>query len=211
MQSVLDPWELASVLEFADVGRSGLSLLLEISPLWLVGLLIGFLSPKQPLLSDFKSLVASCLGVALGLSAQSDVVLKTMLCLHGMVFIQVLWLRNTDPGTFHRCLESVLAVIAGNATEIGKSGAAKERVVEPAVGCVEESWFITDADLDFFQARVERQDAPIRTEPWQLMVNKTIPDALQYRAYRRLLKDIKKTEYLSVSITSDSTPHEVGP
>lgn len=209
MQSVLDPWELASVLDYADVGRSGLSFVLEISPLWLFGLLIGFLSPKQPLLSDVKSFVASCLGVALGLSAQSNVVLKAMMCLHGMVFIQTLWLRNTDPGTFHRYLESVLASIAGTADDTGKSGRIKDHVAEPAKEEDENEWLITDADLDFFRARVERNDAPIRAEPWQMMVNKTLPHELEYRAYRRLLKDIKKTEYLSVSVTSNSTPHEV--
>lgn len=209
MHSVLDPWELASVLDFADVGRSGLGLLLEISPLWLVGLLIGFLSPKQPLLSDFKSFLASCLGVALGLSAQSNVVLQAMMCLHGMVFIQTLWLRNTDPGTFHRYLESVLAAIAGTANEVGKPGVGKDILTERASDETEKAWYITDADLDFFRARVERQDAPIRAEPWQLMVDKAIPDVLRYRAYRRMLKDIRKTEYLSVSTTRNSTPHEV--
>lgn len=209
MQSVPDPWELVAVLDYADVGRSGLSFILEISPLWLFGLLIGFLSPKQPLLSDFKSFVASCVGVALGLSAQSNFVLKAMMCLHGTVFIQTLWLRNTDPGTFHRYLESILASIAGNAADTGKSGRSKDHAAESAPDEDENEWLITDADLDFFRARVERKDAPIRAEPWQLMVNKTLPNELQYSAYRRILKDIKKTEYLSVSITTNSTPHEV--
>lgn len=197
------------MLDYTDVGRSCLSFVLEISPLWLFGILIGSLSPKQPLLSDFKSFVASCLGVALGLSAQSNLVLKAMMCLHGMVFIQTLWLRNTDPGTFHRYLESVLASIAGTAGDTGKPGCVQDHASDSAPEEGENEWLITDADLDFFRARVERNDAPIRAEPWQLMVHKTLPNELQYRAYRRMLRDIKKTEYLSVSVTANSTPHEV--
>lgn len=69
-------------------------------------------------------------------------------------------------------------------------------------------WFVDESDLQFFITRVEGT-APVRADAWEPILQKQVPGELVYRAYRRMLKDIRKTEYLSTSITCDTSPMEV--
>lgn len=85
---------------------------------------------------------------------------------------------------------------------------AKHGQVADAVEAGEKKWFIDESDLEFFISRVEGT-APVRADAWEPLLQKQIPNELVYRAYRRMLKDIRKTEYLSTSITCDTSPQEV--
>jgi hypothetical protein len=71
-----------------------------------------------------------------------------------------------------------------------------------------KTWYITKDDLDFFVNRIE-SDSHFSARPWETIVDKAIPGVVKYHSMRRMLQTTGKTEYLSSSITADSTPHEV--
>jgi hypothetical protein len=111
-------------------------------------------------------------------------------------------------GTFHRFCASAFSSLTGVNNEAEASMASQDKAADAAADC-EKTWYISESDLEFFRARVERKDAPVRADAWEPLMTKQIPGVLIYKAYRRLLKDIRKTEYLSTSITTDTSPHEV--
>lgn len=111
-------------------------------------------------------------------------------------------------GTFHRLWGTLVSSVTGanNKREV-LMRQAESQVAGPEG--VDSGWFIDASDLDFFVSRVERGDAPVRASNWEPLLQKQIPGELVYHAYRRMLKDIRKTEYLSTSVTADTSPHEV--
>ena len=111
-------------------------------------------------------------------------------------------------GTFHRLWGTLVSSFTG----ANNKGDELMRQAEPQVAGpegVDSGWYIDASDLEFFVSRVERRDAPVRASNWEPLLQKQIPGEMVYHAYRRMLKDIRKTEYLSTSVTADTSPHEV--
>jgi hypothetical protein len=179
-------------------------------PVWLLGVFVGMLLPRQTVFTDGFTLALSSLG-AVGTSAVSSMLSQAMMCVHGAMFIQSLWYKWTSPGTFHALCSRVFPSIDW---PVGRKGdAAVGEDAAPAEIDQEANFFITEDDLRFFVDRCEKDSTP-DADKWdsaETIVNKSVPDELTYVAKRRMLRDIKKTEYKSISVTADTTPQEVRP
>jgi hypothetical protein len=177
----------------------------SILPAWLFGLLTGLLAPRQPVLSDARAFVSTAAIGAVSLGTRSTLLSQMLMFFNGVIFVQTLWYRWTDPGTFHRlCAIAARAVGVPLGTETDVDDRASVQLDKRRTS----SWYVDENDLKFFRARAETSTAP-NAGAWETLVDKQIPGVLKYHARRRALKDVKKTEYLSTSVTSDSTPHEV--
>lgn len=86
--------QVIGVLDWAEIGRS----MLQVSHIWIVGLCIGMIFPRQPVLSNLRGFVFSALGLAVGLGAHSPVLSRFAMLINGAIFIQSLWYKWTDPG-----------------------------------------------------------------------------------------------------------------
>lgn len=87
-------------------------------------------------------------------------------------------------------------------------GIANDQLNEANVGTLEEdSWYVTSSDLEFFRYHAEGTGATSGASPWELLMEKEIPNVLRYRAWRRLLPS-GKTEYKSITVGPDATAEE---
>lgn len=114
---------------------------------------------------------------------------------------------STVAGTFHRLWGSLVSSFTGTLNKPDGLMRQAQPGVAGAQGN-ERKWFVDESDLEFFIARVEGR-APVRAGAWEPLQRKQIPGELVYHSHRRMLTDIRKTEYLSTSITSDTSPQEV--
>lgn len=187
------------------LGREEIKFLLTtILPVWISGLVIGLLVPRHaPVLSDVRAWLGTGILGWVSLGAKSTTLSQIMMFVNGAMFIQSLWYRWTEPGTFHGLCARVFGSKAAAPGKDGSSVAADQRAEDDG-----KAWHIDEHDLEFFRSRVERGEVQ-NAGPWETMLEKDIPGALKYHSQRRMLKDIKKTEYLTTSITADSRPQEV--
>lgn len=178
-------------------------------PVWLFGLVTGLMFPRQPVLSDLRAWLCSAAASAVSLGARSTLLSQAMMFINGALFVQSLWYRFTEPGTFTALVARAAAALGLPAPASSGKGDSDAREA-PAVAADDEAsaWYITRKDLDFFLQRTsDRSDAAVG--PWETIVEKDIPGVVKYHSKRRTCKDIRKTEYLSTSLTADTSPHEV--
>jgi fluoride ion exporter CrcB/FEX len=178
-----------------------------ILPVWLIGLVTGLLVPRHaPVLSDVRAFLGSGFVGAVSMGTNSTTLSQFMMFVNGAMFVQSLWYGWTEPGTFHSLCGRVGQLFG--VTEAKRKEEELIPVVQRA-GSVTKAWYIDEGDLKFFRSRVEQEGGVLNAGPFETMIEKDIPGLLKYQSQRRMLKDIKKTEYLTTSITADSTPHEV--
>eukprot|EP01025_Chloroclados_australasicus_P046134 TRINITY_DN50909_c0_g1_i1.p1 TRINITY_DN50909_c0_g1~~TRINITY_DN50909_c0_g1_i1.p1 ORF type:complete len:231 (+),score=29.04 TRINITY_DN50909_c0_g1_i1:30-695(+) len=115
--------------------------------------------------------------------------------------------QSTTSFIFRRLLRSLRSFVRGEGWDGAEAAKVKDEaaVVEADKAA---SWYVTEDDLNFFRRRVEQKEA-INATKWETIVEKSLPGELEYIAQRRTLRDIGKTEYLSVSVTKDKAPQEV--
>lgn len=177
-------------------------------PVWLFGLVTGLMFPRQAVLSDVRAWLCSAAASAVSLGARSTLLSQAMMFINGALFVQSLWFRFTEPGTFTALVARVAGALglALPANAPSKGEAAARDV--PDAGEEVSTWYISRKDLDFFVERTSGR-GDVAAGPWETIVEKDIPGVVKYHSQRRTCKDIRKTEYLSTSITTDTTPHEV--
>jgi hypothetical protein len=107
-------------------------------------------------------------------------------------FLRALWARATT-GDWPADLADAFPAATATATAWGVgSGGTGQRRTAPRVPAADSKavreldWYITPADLEFFKAAVERDEAPEGTGPWERMMYKEWPHC-KYTAYRRML------------------------
>ena len=90
-----------------------------------------------------------------------------------------------------------------------REGIANDQLNEAADAALtdDESWYVTSSDLDFFRYHAEGSGATSGASPWEVLMEKEIPNVLRYTAWRRLLPS-GKTEYKSISVGPDATAEE---
>jgi hypothetical protein len=175
-------------------------------PLWIFGLMTGLICPRQPVLSDVRAWLGTAAAGAVSLGARSTLFSQAMMFVNGAMFVQLLWYRFTEPGTF-RGLCARIAALFG-VTSSPRAAASNDGEADVGQEGDVKTWYITKDDLDFFVNRIE-SDSHFSARPWETIVDKAIPGVVKYHSMRRMLQTTGKTEYLSSSITADSTPHEV--
>lgn len=177
--------------------------LTTILPVWLVGLVTGLLAPRQAVLSDVRAFATTAAVGALSFGVRSTLLSQIVTFINGVMFIQSLWYRWTNPGTFHRlCASAARAIGVPLGKDKGTSDGNAYQPSKPA------EWYVTEDDLETFLRRTGT-DPVANAGAWESIVDKEISGKLKYQSQRRMLRDIRKTEYISTSISVDTTPQEV--
>jgi hypothetical protein len=175
-------------------------------PVWIFGLVTGLLCPRQPVLSDIRAWIGTAAAGAVSLGARSTLLSQAMMFVNGAMFVQSLWYRFTEPGTF-RGLCARLAAWFG-VTLSPRAGTSTDDEANVGEEGDVKTWYITTDDLDVFVDRTSN-DSHLSAGSWETIVDKAIQGVVKYHSKRRTLKSTGKTEYLSTSITANSSPHEV--
>ena len=193
-------------------------------PVWLFGLATGLLCPRAA--SVQQSLLGAVLSGAgtVSVGGKSPLLSQVMIFINGLMLLHCIWYRFTPPGTAHdlvrafaqrvpglnRLVEPVYVGKSGQQADHGEDGTVHDRQHEQRNDSSggSASWPVDESDLAFFKSRVEQDSVPLAAS-WETMIQKEVPGVLKYHSQRRMLNDIKKTEYMTTSVTTDSTPREV--
>lgn len=195
-------------------GVDASKILIALLPVWILGALIGMLLPRP------RWLETSTRFGAYWLSSPSGVLLRRFtLAVHGFVIAREVWRHCTIPGTFHAIAAAVWGLMQGKGFNLQLPGVPphvnaliKEATAESNASCPEDAlpaaaeWHITEADLAFFQHRVEEDAVIPGAGKWEHMTDLRL-DSLTYTAWRRRLPD-GKTEYKSTTVADDATAEE---
>ncbi|DBA94873.1 TPA: hypothetical protein ACH3X1_002407 [Trebouxia sp. C0004] len=196
-------------------GLDASKLLIALLPVWILGAFIGMLLPRP------RWLETSTRFGAFWMSSPSGVLLRRFtLAVHGFVIAREVWRHCTIPGTFHAIAAAVWGLLQGKGFDlqlpadmplhsnaiIKDANAASNDNTAHNASVAAADWHITEADLHFFQHRVE-QDAVIPgAGKWEHMTDLRL-SSLTYTAWRRRLPD-GKTEYKSTTVADDATAEE---
>eukprot|EP00798_Chlamydomonas_sp_ICE-L_P002350 gene2350-8655_t len=150
-------------------------------PIWFLGTITGLMLPRPKWLSS-SSLSASVLN--LGAFKQ------LALTVHGFFIVRECWYRVFEKGTFRQFLKAVSLWLCGQGWTFDFPHA---RDPSPELKCMSEGsgLYVTHSDLDLYKTNV-------KSDAWELMMEKTIPNVFVYKAWRRTLPDsmISSTEVL---------------
>lgn len=189
-------------------------LLIALLPVWILGALMGMLLPRP------RWLETSTRFGAYWLAGPSGVLLRRCyLAVHGFVIAREVWRHCTIPGTFHAIAAAFWGAVQGrgfvlqlpdlppHVNALLKDTKDVSKDASPGAANVSAAdWHITEADLAFFQERVEEDVQLPGTGKWEHMTDLKL-DSLTYSAWRRRLAN-GKTEYKSVTVADDATAEE---
>ncbi|KAL0041449.1 hypothetical protein WJX79_003695 [Trebouxia sp. C0005] len=196
-------------------GLDASKLLIALLPVWILGAFIGMLLPRP------RWLETSTRFGAYWLSSPSGVLLRRFaLAIHGFVIAREVWRHCTIPGTFHAIAAAVWGLLQGKGFDLqlpadtpphvnalikdAKATSNDSNTQDVSVAAAD--WHITEADLQFFQHRVEQDVVIPGAGKWEHMTDLRL-DSLTYTAWRRRLPD-GKTEYKSTTVADDATAEE---
>jgi len=168
-------------------------------PVWLFGALTGFLLPRPKFMNHWSSLILSGLGLR-----------RAILAAQGVLILRELWYKITDVGTARKLGKSLMLWGCGRGWHFDFPSADRPGVPS---GCqttnttAEDNWYVGEKDLAFFQYHGEGTGATQGASPWEILMEKEIPNCIKYQAWRRLLPN-GKTEYKTISICADATSQE---
>lgn len=170
-----------------------------ILPVWLFGAVTGYLMPRPRWASFNLSYF-----ILTGTNVRSAI-----LAWQGLLIIRELWYKITDPGTFRHFCKAVALFACGQGWHFDFPSAYKPGVPTAcdANASFNDNWYVTEKDLGFFQYHAEGTGATQGAGPWEIMMEKTIPNVMTYIAWRRVLPN-GKTEYKSNTICADATAEE---
>lgn len=178
---------------------------LAVLPVWVFGALTGFLLPRPKWLSGVwgpKTVLFCAMPPGTGLR-------RFIIGLHGLVLLREIWYCFTSPGTFRRLMYAVYLWMCGKGFDFQfpSQQAAAIAMLPGASAEKEDSWYVTEKDLAFFQYCVEQEGVVKGAGPWEQILHKDIPNVLRYTAWRRSLAN-GKTEYKSATYCADATVEE---
>lgn len=214
------------LFEAGWTGVDATKLLLALLPVWILGAFIGLLLPRP------RWLETSTRFGAYWMYSPSGVLLRRFaLAVHGFVIAREVWRHCTIPGTFHAIAAAVWGMLQGKgfdlrlpevpphvdalmtgAKELNVNSSVADNPVADVVGGTSRNvpvvtdWHVTEADLQFFQQRIEQEAVILGAGKWEHMTDISL-DSLNYTAWRRRLPS-GKTEYKSVTVAENATAEE---
>eukprot|EP00884_Botryococcus_braunii_P016853 jgi/Botrbrau1/3851/Bobra.0183s0076.1 len=189
--------------------QNGGSLWANLAPLllfWVLGTVMGWLLPRPKVFPVWP----------FGVTAR-----RVPIAFHGLYIARQLWMESlARPQSVHRALLSIGLAVYG--LLLGRGWYQKRLVpsnatisrpeAQSSVGRAVRSktddvdWYITDADLQFFKDRIERDAAPSGAKPWDHMMDKRGP-GFSYSAWRSFVAG-NKTDYKSITVCHNATAEE---
>lgn len=178
-------------------------LILAVLPVWVFGAFIGLLLPRPKWLSaGLGSRTALLFAMPPGAGYR-----RFVIGLHGLVLLKELWYYFTSPGTFRRFCYAIFQWCCGKGFNFNCPSRQDSDCTSTEVKDKEDSWYVTEKDLAFFQYCAEENGVVKGAGNWEQMIYKDIPNVIRYTAWRRTLAN-GKTEYKSDTICPDATAEE---
>ncbi|KAG2450137.1 hypothetical protein HYH02_000240 [Chlamydomonas schloesseri] len=191
---------MAWALDWAVVGQ----VLAAILPVWLLGALTGYLIPRP---APGKAPAATSWALFLSGAGFRRWAILYHLC----IIVRDFWRTYCAPGTFRAFVRAILSWASGKGFNFEFPAVAGDGSAVAEVGTKStrdaDNWYVTQKDLAFFQYHMEQGGVSEGASPWEVMMEKEVPNLIKYVAYRRTLKN-GKTEYKSVTYSPDATAQE---
>eukprot|EP00887_Chlorella_sp_A99_P003282 scaffold9.g3282.t1 len=185
----------------ALVGDSGVSSWLL---LCFVSLIVGWLLPRPRFVRRGRVLALSLLSsTPLGRWIRA-----LMLAAHGALILKAVWREFFAVGTARGVARALwLSLTTGRRFEWpSPGGAASGGADSAAPAAAEDSWYVTDAELQQLKWAIEQDGRPEGAGAWEHIMARDLPGAT-YAAWRRSVPG-GKTEYKSVTVAEDATAEE---
>lgn len=186
-------------------GMSGMTVALVALPVALTGVAVGVLLPQEQVLQACSNAYSAARD-----SQALTLLGRGLLLFNVAMLFQQIWYRCTSPGTFRRMCQPLYAAFGVQASPpppisspFVETEVAKDTV---EVDDGPEDWPVGKQDLALFRERAEQEN--LEEGKWEKFVDKLVPDTLKYIAWRRMTSS-KKSEYKSLTVIPDCTPHEV--
>ncbi|KXZ56547.1 CYCC1 protein [Gonium pectorale] len=130
---------------------------------------------------------------------------------HLAIIARDVWKTYTAPGTFRAFCKAVASWASGKGFVFELPAIAADDAIAD-VGATKstrdaDNWYITQKDLAFYQYHMEQNGDCPGASPWEVLMEKDIPNCMKYTAWRRTLAN-GKTEYKSLTHSADATAEE---